>query len=209
MSEMDRGGFSEQFDVSRETLQRLDTYAALLKKWNPAINLVAKSTLPIMWSRHFVDSAQIFGDAPSDTGLWLDIGSGGGFPGLVVAILAAEKNPRQTTVLIESDIRKTTFLRTVIRETGISADVRSDRIENVESLEADVLSARALAPLTQLMAFAEQHLHTDGIALFQKGVTHKEELAEALKHWQFNVEEIKSVTDPDAVVLKIGGISRV
>lgn len=209
MSGTDRGGFSQQYDVSRETLERLDTYARLLQKWNPAINLVAKSTLPNMWSRHFVDSAQIYDMAPTDTGLWVDIGSGGGFPGLVVAILAAEKNPQQTTVLVESDVRKSVFLRTVARDTGVSVDVRTERVENVQGLKSDVLSARALAPLSQLLTFAEQHLKANGFALFQKGATYKEELREALKTWQFDVEEIKSVTDKEAVVLKIGGISRV
>lgn len=196
-------------NVSRETMERLDIYAALLNKWNPAINLVAKSTLAGMWTRHFLDSAQIFDLAPPSSKHWVDIGTGGGFPGMVVAILAAETRPNQQTTLVESDLRKATFLRTVARKTGVRVNVLSERIENVLGMGVDVLSARALAPLTQLLSHADQHLGKKGIALFLKGAHHREEMSEALKTWRFEVEEIQSTTDTQAVVLKIGGITRV
>lgn len=195
-------------DVSRETLDRLETYAALLKKWNPAINLVAKSTLDDLWDRHIVDSAQIFGLIP-DFQHWADLGSGGGFPGMVVAILAAERQPQAKVTLVESDLRKATFLRTVARETGIDADVISQRIEQVPPLGVDVISARALAPLDRLLAFAERHLTPQGTALFLKGQNFQTELDTALASWRFDVQKLSSQTESTAVILKIGGLARV
>ncbi|WP_095587808.1 16S rRNA (guanine(527)-N(7))-methyltransferase RsmG [Actibacterium ureilyticum] len=195
-------------DVSRGTLDRLETYAALLKKWNPAINLVAKSTLDDLWDRHIVDSAQIFGLIP-DFQHWADLGSGGGFPGMVVAILAAERQPQAKVTLVESDLRKATFLRTVARETGIDADVISQRIEQVPPLGADVVSARALAPLDRLLAFAERHLTPQGTALFLKGQNFQTELDTALASWRFDVQKLSSQTESTAVILKIGGLARV
>jgi len=196
-------------DVSRETYDRLKTYEALLRKWNPAINLVSRKTLDQAWTRHFVDSAQIFSFAPGNARHWADLGSGGGFPGMVIAILAAEKRPQMRVTLVESDQRKATFLRSVARETGIAAEVIARRIEEVPPLGADVLSARALAPLTQLLGFAERHLCPGGIALFPKGAGHRAELDEALETWRFDVQKTPSRTEPGAVILRIGGIARV
>lgn len=195
-------------NVSRETLQRLDSYAALLKKWNPAINLVAGSTLGDLWSRHMLDSAQLVDLAPESARIWTDLGSGGGFPGLVVAILAAEKRPALEVALIESDLRKATFLRTVARETGLTVRVIPSRIEEAAPMGADVVSARALASLEKLLPLAERHLASGGIALFQKGATHRAEVAEALARWRFTVHNHASQTDPQAVVLRIGEIAR-
>lgn len=196
-------------NVSRETLERLKAYEALLKKWNPAINLVSKATLAEAWTRHFVDSAQIFDLAPEGAHHWADLGSGGGFPGMVVAAIAAEKAPDMQVTLVESDQRKATFLRTVARELGLKTQVISKRIEEVPPLGADVLSARALASLAQLLGFAERHLCPDGIALFPKGAAHEQELAEALESWRFEVQKTPSRTESGAVILSIGGIARV
>lgn len=201
--------FGEAFDVSRETLARLDAYAALLGKWNPAINLVSKSTLPELWSRHFADSAQLFDLADPSAATWADLGSGGGFPGLVVALLAAEKRPRLHVTCVESDRRKATFLATVARETGVEVAVHSDRIETLTPLEADVVSARALAPLDVLLGFAERHMAPDGQALFLKGTGHVAEVETALAHWAFRLDTIPSRTDPASAILKIGSIRRV
>ena len=194
-------------NVSRETFGRLETHAALLRKWNPAINLVAGSTLGDLWARHMLDSAQLFDLAPDTARVWADLGSGGGFPGMVVAILAAETRPKLEMILIESDLRKATFLRTVARETGLTARVIPARIEDVPALGADVVSARALASLDKLLPLAERHLAPGGVALFQKGATHRAEVAEALARWRFTVHNHPSQTDPQAVVLRIGEIS--
>ena len=198
------GGLS----VSRETFDRLETYAELIRKWNPRINLVSKRSLEQLWARHFVDSAQVFRLA-DNTKNWVDIGSGGGFPGLVIALLLAEFQPEHHVTLIESDQRKSAFLRTVVRETGIGCTVICDRVEKVEPLAATVLSARALAELSGLLAHAERHMAPDGVAIFPKGTTWKKEVETAQQEWSFGLEVIKSLTEPEAAILKIKGVSRV
>lgn len=195
--------FAAEFDVPRGTLDRLTAYEALLRKWTPRINLVAKSTLDDLWTRHFRDSAQLAALAgPAET--WADLGSGGGFPGLVVAML----RPDTHVTLVESDQRKATFLRAVARETDTPATVIAKRIEDVDPLATQVLSARALAPLPALLTFAERHLAPGGIALFPKGATWRDEVAKALESWRFDCEEYPSQTDPDGVILKIGAPRR-
>jgi len=195
--------------VSRETFDRLALFVALLEKWNPRINLVAKSTLPEVWDRHIRDSLQLARLPCRPIPHWADLGSGGGFPGLVIAIFAAETgNPAQTT-LVESDQRKATFLRTVLRETEVSAQVLPQRIENISPLGADLVSARALADLTTLLGFAQRHLAPGGTCLFQKGKNWKSELQSAQEAWHFSYHAISSQTEPQAVVLKIEGLSRV
>lgn len=195
-------------NVSRETLDRFRIYEALLRKWNPAINLVAKSTLEDIWSRHFLDSAQIYDLAPSNARSWADLGSGGGFPGLIVAILAAGEGRALTITLVESDQRKAAFLMTAARELGLQLAVRAERIESLPPLNADVLSARALAPLDQLIGHAERHLSPQGVALFPKGASHAAEMKQALEKWQLSYETVQSVTDADAVIYQIMGVSR-
>lgn len=196
-------------DVSRETNERLATYANALIKWNSRINLVSRNSLDALWERHVLDSAQIFHLAPHPVDHWVDLGSGGGFPGMVVAILAAEHGSPQRTTLIESDHRKCVFLRTVIRETGVSAAVLSERIEAVPALHADVISARALTDLNGLMVYSARHLAPTGTALFPKGATWKKELEAAHRSWRFDHEVAKSKTEADSVILKITGVARV
>ncbi len=195
-------------NVSRETLDRLRAYEALLRKWNPAINLVAKSTLDDIWSRHFLDSTQIYDLAPKSALSWADLGSGGGFPGIVVAILAASDERPLAMTLVESDQRKAAFLMAAARELGLKLAVRADRIEALPPLNADVLSARALAPLDQLIGHAERHLSPEGVALFHKGANHAAELKQALEKWRFSYEASHSATDADAVIYQIMGVSR-
>jgi 16S rRNA (guanine527-N7)-methyltransferase len=201
--------FAARFDVSRETLERLTAYHGLLEKWGARINLVSRSTLEEIWVRHFHDSAQLLDLSPPGARLWVDLGSGAGFPGLVIAILAAERRPDLSVRLIESDQRKAAFLRSVTRETGVKADVVAERIESATPCGADVLSARALAPLATLLKMAQRHLSPDGVALFLKGARHRQELVEALESFTFDCEEYRSETDEEAVILKIGGIGRV
>ncbi|WP_137700952.1 16S rRNA (guanine(527)-N(7))-methyltransferase RsmG [Marimonas lutisalis] len=200
---------AESLDVSRETFERLAAFAALLEKWNPRINLVARSTISTLWERHVRDSLQVFQllDYPADH--WADLGSGGGFPGLVVAICAAEAgNPARVT-LVESDQRKATFLRTVLRELSIPGQVIARRIETLDPLQADILSARALSDLSQLLSFAERHLAPGGSCLFPKGKNWESEVQTACEAWQFSYDAIPSITESDAVILKIRGLARV
>lgn len=201
--------YRKELNVSRETFERLEMLAALLKKWNPRINLVSKSTLDDLWQRHIVDSVQVFFAADREFAHWVDIGSGGGFPGLIIAILAQEKNPDAKVTMIESDQRKCAFLRTVLRETGTPGDVIAKRIEAAEPQDADILSARALADLSTLFGFAERHLSKGGLGLFPKGVTWEKELKAAHESWSFQAEVIKSETESGAVILKVEGLSRV
>lgn len=207
MSDADR--IIEHLNVSRETSERLKTLAALLVKWNPRINLVSKSTIAELWTRHILDSAQVFDLAPAKTDHWVDIGSGGGFPGLVVALMADETNAPQKVTLIESDQRKCAFLRTVLRETGVEATVLTKRIEQADPQDATVLSARALADLSLLFDFADRHMGKDGLALFPKGANWQKEVAAAKESWSFQVDAIQSKTEPQAVILKIGELQRV
>ncbi len=196
-------------DVSRETSEALHRYVALLEKWNPRINLVARSSLKDVWTRHVQDSLQLFALSQPGSRHWVDLGSGGGFPGIVIAILAAEKNPDMKITMIESDQRKSTFLRQALRETGVSGVVLSERIEDLGPLGATTLSARALADLSQLCGYAVRHLSKDGVALFPKGATWKKELPCARAAWSFSLVEHTSQTDPNAVILQIGDLSNV
>jgi len=198
-----------QLDVSRETLGRLQILAELLEKWNGKINLVSPSTIQDLWTRHILDSVQLFHLSEQTGGHWLDIGSGGGFPGLVVAILNAEAETPWQVTMMESDVRKCTFLRTVLRETGVSANVITARIEKAEPQSATVISARALADLSKLFEFSERHLLPDGLAVFPKGVNWKKEAQAAEKSWSFSSDVINSGTLEGAVILKVRDIKRV
>lgn len=195
--------------VSRETLERLARLETLLAKWNPAINLVAKSTLGQTWDRHILDSAQLFNLAPPTARHWVDMGSGGGFPGLVVACLAADLRPNLRITLIEADQRKATFLRQASRDLGLNPTILASRIEATPPQAADILSARALAALTALLGFASRHLGAGGLALFPKGATWRDEVAEAGKDWHFDITPHPSATDPQGAILAVKAISHV
>ncbi|MGC9418326.1 MAG: 16S rRNA (guanine(527)-N(7))-methyltransferase RsmG [Rhodovulum sp.] len=196
--------------VSRETSQKLARLSELVRKWNPAINLVSKGSLSDLENRHIIDSMQIFDQIPSGAHRWTDLGSGGGFPGLVVAILAQEHAPQLDVELVESDKRKAAFLQTAARELGLdNTKVFPDRIEYLAPRDADVVSARALASLSKLIGLAHRHLAEGGVALFPKGARHAQEIDAALASWAFEVQKIPSKTDPQAVILKLGGIARV
>ena len=198
-------------NVSRETLDRLLTYEALIQKWNPSINLVAKSTIAEIWNRHIVDSAQVYFASPCEkVNLWTDIGSGGGLPGIVVGVLAEGAGRSFKLKLVESDKRKSVFLRTAIRELGLSnTTVINDRIETSNISTSDIVSARALAPLTDLFKLSRQFTDHNTTSLFQKGKNWLSEIEVAQNHWSFEYDAIKSETDSNAVILKIRGLSRV
>ena len=204
-----QANFAEMFDVSRETMDRLEAYAALLVKWNPKINLVAKSTIPEVWHRHMADSAQLWALAPKGAKSWMDIGSGAGLPGLVIAAIAAEKAPDLKVSLVESDRRKSVFLQSAAREMGITVEVITKRIEALEPQGVDILSARALSSLPQLLEFTEKHRKPEGVCLFPKGARVDSELTEASSCWHMAYQTFPSMTDADAVILRIGEFKRV
>lgn len=196
-------------DVSRETEDKLRLFLELLEKWTPKINLVASNTVKGAWTRHFVDSGQIYKHKHIDRGVWVDFGSGGGFPGLVCAVIAKQNNPEISFLMIESDARKAAFLRTVIRELDLSASVLVQRIEKVEPLKADIISARALASVKDLLPLANIHLKPDGKALFLKGEKWEEEVSDATSVWKFSVTPHQSKTNAKAAILEIGDICHV
>lgn len=195
--------FCARTSVSRETLAMLEIHAELLKSWNRSINLVSAGTMEALWTRHFLDSAQLLRLAPPAR-RWVDLGSGGGFPGAVVAIMARDKTE---TVLIESDQRKAAFLRTLSRQT-IGFEVLSKRLENADPQFGDVVSARALAPLGTLLGHVHRHLKPEGRAILPKGKKVQAEIGQALEHWRFDCETYPSETNEEAVILSIGGIRR-
>ncbi len=197
----------EELGVSRETSDRLETYVELVQKWNPKINLVSRNSLNDIWARHILDSVQVYRCAgPFEN--WADLGSGGGFPGMVCAIMAIEEAPGAQFTFVESDQRKSAFLRNVARECGANCRVVSKRIEAVEPLQTDILSARALADLSTLLSFCDRHLSESGTALLPKGASWKKELNDAREEWNFESEAITSLTEPQAVILRINGVSR-
>ncbi len=204
----DAESFAAAAHVSRETMARLQAYEALLRKWQTSINLVAPSTLPDLWNRHFWDSAQLVHLAP-DAVRWLDLGSGAGFPGLVVAILLADR-PGFSMRLVESDQRKSIFLREVIRATKAPASVHTARIEEFSWPEGeplpDVISARALASLPKLLGWASSFWGKATIGLFLKGQGASAELTDSAKDWIFESEAIASQSDPSGTVLKLWGL---
>lgn len=162
--------------VDAATLARLETFTRLVERWNSKINLIAPGTLASIWPRHVADSAQIFPLLPSAAASLVDLGSGGGFPGVVLSTLL-EGAGRPTTVhLIESDKRKSVFLSSVLRDLGLSAIVHAARAEHVEPLQADVVTARALAPLDRLAPLAARHLAPGGVGIFPKGENYHGEI---------------------------------
>jgi len=199
--------FQAAFAISRETLDRLKLYAQILRRWQTTINLVAPKTLDDIWHRHFADSAQLWGLRPATARVWLDLGSGAGFPGLVLAILGAESGATHH-ILVESDTRKAAFLREVARATGITVDIVGLRIENAETRvtvkAVDCLTARALAPLPRLLEMSAPYFTASTLGLFLKGKDAAAEVEQAQLRWQFACELKPSLTDSEArvVVLK-------
>jgi len=195
--------------ISALATERLQIFVGLLAKWNAAINLVSPASLADVWTRHIADSAQVLDAAPIRRARWLDMGSGAGFPGIVIALITADTpNPVEMT-LVESDRRKAAFLSTVSRETGVPMIIQAARIEAVVPQNADTVSARALAPLLRLCSFAERHLAPDGTALFLKGGHYAAEIAEARRTWSFALDVRKSSTDPAGAVLIMKDLRRV
>ena len=190
-------------NVSRETEDRLRIYAATLMRWNPTINLVSKSDIGDLWSRHILDSLHLHTLLPPEFSHAIDLGSGGGLPAIVLAI--ASGRPFH---LVESDARKAAFLREVARETAAPATIHCARIETLSLPAAPVITARALAPLPRLLSYAAPFLAPNGIFLFPKGRNAALELTEAAAEWHMGVECFTSAIDPAATILKLSEVVR-
>lgn len=197
--------FERAFNVSRETIDQLKLYVSLLALWQPRINLVANATLPEVWHRHVADSAQLVALAPPAPRAWLDLGSGGGFPGLVVVIMLHGTPTRVT--LVESDRRKCAFLAEVARQTGITVEIQTARIEQTATQAmlgaVDVVSARALAPLARLISLSLPFFSADTVGIFPKGRAADTEIEEARAAWAFDVETVPSLTDEAARIVVV------
>jgi 16S rRNA (guanine527-N7)-methyltransferase len=187
--------------VSRETLERLQTYLDLLARWQQRINLVGPSTLEDPWRRHIVDCGQLWRLWPENARSVVDLGSGAGLPGLVLAIMGAPE-----VHLVESDQRKAAFLREAARACGAVATIHAGRAETVPPLAADVVTARALAPLPELLRLAERHVHPGTTCLFLKGRTAASELTRAREVWTMRVASVGSLSDPEGQILLISEI---
>lgn len=203
----DRAAALKLFPLAPEIAARFDVYAELLNKWQKTINLVSTSTLPRVWTRHFADSLQVHAALP-EARIWADLGSGAGFPGLVTAVRLAE-TPGAKVYLIESDSRKCAFLREVSRETQAAAVVHQGRIEDVLPTltdKIDAVSARALAPLPQLLAYSRELLENGAIGAFLKGERLEEELTHArtLDYFdKYELSVIRSVTETSGQLLLV------
>ena len=195
--------------VSRETLARLDLFIATLLTWQRRINLIAPATVREIWTRHVADSLQLLRLAPTAR-FWLDLGSGGGFPGIAIACALAEI-PGARVHLIESNGKKAAFLREAIRVNGAPAIVHQARIEQMEGKlgePVEVVTARALAPLGELLALAEPWLKRGAQALFPKGQDVGAELTEASRYWNIEAALVPSMTDPNARILNVSQVER-
>ena len=194
MTGYDRAAFAAEFDVSRETLLKFDRYAALLAEWQQRMNLVGPSTLPDVWQRHFRDSAQLFTLTPTlgHMPVWLDIGAGAGFPGIVLGLLGAGE-----IHLVESIAKKARFLSTVVDELGLGGlvHVHNSRVEALKVFRADVITARACANLAQLFDWGLRFAASSTRWLLPKGATVEEEMAAARQNFAFEAELIPSISD--------------
>lgn len=192
--------------VSRETLDCLMVYAEHLTQWQKRLNLVGPKTLPILWQRHMLDSAQLFPLVPEDCRILVDFGSGAGFPGLVLAAMGVPE-----VHLVESDRRKAVFLRETARAMGVPVTVHSHRIETIKAFPADVITARALAPLSVLVDMSHRFTHKETVLIFPKGKDQRREVAEATESWTkrgwtVDVQPVPSHTDASAAVILMTGL---
>ncbi len=185
-------------NVSRETIDKFRAYLTLLEKWQARINLVANSTLAEAWQRHILDSGQLVAFYPPQTKNILDVGSGAGFPGLVLAIMGGV-----TVDLVESDQRKAVFLSTVIRELDLPAKVHNQRIETLPQLFPDVITARALAPVPKLLKLIENQLSPKSVCLFLKGAAVQDELTNLQTYSTMDATTHPSLSGPTGVVLEL------
>ena len=185
-------------NVSRETINQFQFYLTLLEKWQRSINLVSKNTLIDAWQRHILDSAQLAALYPPNTKRILDVGSGAGFPGLVLAIMGGAE-----VILVESDHRKAAFLSTAIRLLGLSTEVYNKRIETLPNLSADVITSRAVAPLPKLLKLVKNQVTSENVCLFLKGETVEEELTQLQSYSNMTLRTYPSLSGPKGVVLEV------
>ena len=200
---MKKNEFVKSLNVSRETLNGFYEYETLLSKWNEKINLVSKNTLVDIWERHFLDSGQIIKHVEASGKRWVDVGSGAGFPGLVVALLLRDRKIDCDLVLVEKNSKKGFFLNEVIRKFNLSVEVVNDNIDNLEPLNADILTARAFSELNNLIEIAFRHRKKEGICLFLKGENYRIELDKTLNYWFFDYDIVDSLSSSSGKIIRV------
>ena len=200
--------FTEKYNVSCETFNELNLYLALLTEWQNKFNLVSNSSLQDAWNRHFLDSAQLFKYIPNEAVSLADFGSGAGFPGMVMAIMAKYKTPYLKVTLIESIKKKTVYLNEVAQKTATSVTIINDRIENVKPQKFDVITSRAMTALNDLLKYAEPFCHDKTVCIFPKGKRYAEELASAHKNWHFKCQIEPNETSDEGKILIITDIAK-
>ena len=202
---MNGDDFQRITDVSRETLKQFQLYADLLEKWQKSINLVSKSSLSDKWRRHFYDSAQLIDYINKDTKPLkiLDLGSGAGFPGLVISLLSAGE-----VHLVEGVGKKCSFMKQVIQKTGMNAIVHNERIEQMNSFSADLITSRACADLDKLLELTSPFMNDQTECLFLKGEKSEDEIKHASKKWTFDVKKIPSKSEESGMILHLSNIQR-
>lgn len=198
----------EALGVSDAGRQKLRQFEALVEKWTQKINLISRATVDQIWERHILDSARLCLVEQLDVRRWVDLGSGGGFPGLVVAVILQDRKLPCEMVLVESDARKSTFLREAARQIGVTVVVQTARVESLAPQAASVVSARALTALDGLCGFAERHLAPGGVCLFPKGERADEEIAAARKNWRFDLEAVENPDHKGASLLVLRNLHR-
>ena len=203
---MKKNEFVKSLNVSRETLDGFCEYETLLLKWNEKINLVSKNTLVDIWERHFLDSGQIIKHVEASGKRWVDVGSGAGFPGLVVALLLRDRKVDCDLVLVEKNQKKVLFLNEVIRKLNLSVKVVNYNIYTLEPLNADILTARAFSELNNLMEIAFRHRKKEGICLFLKGENYRIELDKTLNYWFFDYDIVNSDSNSSGNIIRVKNI---
>ena len=199
-----------QYNVSRETFEKLATFVELLKEWNAKINLVSKNSLDEVWTRHVLDSAQLIKYIPEKTKYLLDIGSGAGFPAIVLAIIMQEKNPSAKWVLAESITKKTVYLNDVCTKLELTnVHIENNRVENLILNNIDIVTARAVASLETLCSYVYGLKCRDVKCLFIKGKTYGDELQAAYQKWRFGHKVYQNLYSEDGVILEIDNIRKV
>ena len=194
------------FNVSRETLDLFCEYEALLSKWNKKINLVSKNSLFDIWERHFLDSGQIINHVEASGKRWVDLGSGAGFPGLVVALLLRDRKIDCDIILVEKNLKKVFFLKEVVRKLDLNVKVLNKNIRTIEHLNADILSARAFSELKELIEISYHHRKERGVCLFLKGENYRHELDKTLNYWFFDYDVVDSYSNSSGNIIRVTNI---
>ena len=200
---MKKNKFVKSLNVSRETLNCFCEYKTLLSKWNEKINLVSKNTLVDIWERHFLDSGQIIKHVEASGKRWVDVGSGAGFPGLVVALLLRDRKIDCNLVLVEKNPKKGFFLNEVIRKLNLNVEVVNDNIYTLEPLNADILTARAFSELNNLIEISFRHRKKEGLCLFLKGENYRFELDKTLNYWFFDYDVVDSLSSSSGKIIRV------